>query len=78
MPASPALIRPAVLADAPDILAFIEELADYERLRHEVKIDLSDVERILFSPAPRAFCDIAETPEGPVGFALWFYSVSTF
>jgi GNAT superfamily N-acetyltransferase len=78
MAASPVHIRPAALADAPTILAFIEELADYERLRHEVKISVADVERILFSPAPRAFCDIAETPEGPVGFALWFYSVSTF
>ena len=73
-----ATIRPAVATDAPKILAFIEELADYERLRHEVKINLADVETILFSAAPRAFCDIAETPTEPVGFALWFYSVSTF
>ena len=78
MAASPVLIRPAAPTDSPTILAFIEELADYERLRHEVKINLADVRSILFSPAPRAFCDIAETPDGPVGFALWFYSVSTF
>jgi len=71
-------IRPAVPADAPLILAFIRELADYERLLHEVKITLSDVEALLFGAAPRVFCDIAETGAGPVGFALWFYSVSTF
>jgi GNAT superfamily N-acetyltransferase len=74
----PTTIRPAVATDAPVILGFIEALADYEHLRHEVKITLVDVETILFSPAPRAFCDIAETTAGPVGFALWFYSVSTF
>jgi len=71
-------IRPAALADAPVILAFIRELAEYERLLHEVKITLADVEAILFSASPRAFCDIAEMAGEPVGFALWFYSVSTF
>jgi GNAT superfamily N-acetyltransferase len=70
-------IRPAIPADAPLILDFIRELAAYERLLHEVRITLADVEAILFSASPRAFCDIAET-DGPVGFALWFYSVSTF
>ncbi len=72
------VIRPAVAADAPVVLAFIRELAEYERLSHDVKITLADVERILFGPAPKAFCDIAGTADGPVGFALWFYSVSTF
>ena len=72
------VIRPAVAADAPVVLEFIRELADYERLLHEVKTTLADVEAMLFGPAPRAFCDIVETAEGPAGFALWFYSVSTF
>jgi GNAT superfamily N-acetyltransferase len=73
-----AAIRPAALGDAPAILAFIRELAQYERLLHEVKATLADVETLLFGPAPKAFCEIAETDAGPVGFALWFYSVSTF
>ena len=73
-----ATIRSAVPADAPAILAFIRELAEYERLLHEVRITLADVEALVFGPTPRVFCDIAETDEGPVGFALWFYSVSTF
>jgi GNAT superfamily N-acetyltransferase len=71
-------IRPAAPADAPTILAFIRELADYERLLHEVRTTQADVEALLFGASPRAFCDIAETAGGPVGFALWFYSVSTF
>jgi len=71
-------VRPANPADAPVILGFIRDLADYERLLHEVKITLADVKEILFAPHPRAFCDIAEQDGAPIGFALWFYSVSTF
>ena len=71
-------MRPAAPADAPLILALILELADYERLRHEARVSLDDVERALFGPSPRAFCDIAEADGAPVGFALWFYSFSTF
>ncbi len=73
-----AAIRPAVPSDAPVILRFIRELAQYERLLHEVKITLSDVEALVFGPSPKVFCDIAEDNGEPVGFALWFYSVSTF
>jgi GNAT superfamily N-acetyltransferase len=71
-------IRPARPDDAPLILALIRELADYEKLLHEVKTDLADVRRILFGAQPRAFCDIAEADGQPVGLALWFYNVSTF
>src|ERR1700722_14465555 len=73
-----ATIRAAATGDAPAILVFIRELAEYERLLHEVKITLADVEALVFGPAPKVFCDIAETGDGPIGFALWFYSVSTF
>jgi GNAT superfamily N-acetyltransferase len=71
-------VRPAAPADTPLIRALIHELADYERLAHEAKASEADVAAILFAPAPRAFCDIAELDGEPVGFALWFYNVSTF
>lgn len=75
----PALtIRPARGGDAALVLRFIRDLAEYEKLLHEVKTTEADVEAILFGDAPRAFCDIAELDGEPVGFALWFYSVSTF
>ena len=64
--------------DARLIHAFILELADYEKLPHEVRITVSGVEAMLFGTHPRAFCEIAELDRKPVGFALWFYSVSTF
>jgi GNAT superfamily N-acetyltransferase len=71
-------IRVATPADAALVHTFILELAEYEKLSHEVKISVAAVERLLFGPAPRAFCDIAEVGGEPVGFAFWFYSVSTF
>jgi GNAT superfamily N-acetyltransferase len=72
------LVRPATPVDAGLVLAFILELAEYERLSDSVKTTEADVARLLFSAAPRAFCEIAETDGIPVGFAFWFYSVSTF
>ena len=71
-------IRPAAAADAGLILTFIRELAEYERLPHEVKISEDNIRDLLFGPTPHAFCEIAEVDGEPVGFALWFYSVSTF
>jgi GNAT superfamily N-acetyltransferase len=71
-------IRDAQPGEAPLILGFIRELADYERLSSEVKATEADIEALLFSPNPRAFCDIALLDGTPVGFALWFYNLSTF
>ncbi|MGH7025186.1 MAG: GNAT family N-acetyltransferase [Caulobacteraceae bacterium] len=71
-------IRPARPADATLIHALILELAEYERLAHEVACTLGDVERALFADPPRASCDIACLDGEAVGFALWFYNFSTF
>jgi len=71
-------VRAAGPADAAVIVGFIRALAEYERLAHEARASLADVERDLFGPAPRVFCDIAEAEGEAVGFALWFYNYSTF
>jgi GNAT superfamily N-acetyltransferase len=71
-------IRSARPGEAPLILGFIRELAEYERLLDEVSATEADIEALLFSPCPRAFCDIALLDGEPVGFALWFYNLSTF
>src|SRR5262249_25515068 len=72
------VVRAATPSDAELIHALIWELAEYERLQPDVRAACAEVEAILFGAAPRAFCDIAERDGTPVGFALWFYSVSTF
>lgn len=71
-------VRVATIADIPLILQFIRDLAEYERLLHEVEATEADLRRDLFGENPRCFCDIAEAGGRPVGFALWFYSYSTF
>lgn len=71
-------IRPATPADTALIVQFIRELAEYEKLLHEVEASEDDLRRDLFGENPRCFCDIAEVDGTPVGFALWFYNYSTF
>jgi GNAT superfamily N-acetyltransferase len=71
-------VRPARPDDAALIHGFIGELADYERLRHEMTASAEDIGAALFGESPRVFCEIAEIDGEPVGFALWFYNFSTF
>ena len=71
-------VRPAKPADIGLIHGFILDLAEYEKLAHEVMATEADTGRALFGPQPRVFCDIAETDGEAVGFALWFYNFSTF
>ena len=71
-------VRPSVRADASVIYDFVRQLAEYEKLLDEVEATEADLAQALFGPQPRVFCDIAEIEGRPVGFALWFYSYSTF
>jgi GNAT superfamily N-acetyltransferase len=71
-------IRPAAPGDAPVVLDLIRALARYEKLEHEVKATEADIAAALFGPTPRVFCDLAEADGRTVGFALWFYTFSTF
>jgi diamine N-acetyltransferase len=71
-------IRPARPGDAGLVLALVRELADYERLAHAVEACATDLDAALFGPQPRVFCDLAAWDDEPAGFALWFYTFSTF
>lgn len=71
-------IRPARPDEAGLVLGFVRELADYEKLLHEVTADEAEIAAALFCENPRVFCDIAEWEGEPVGFAVWFYTYSTF
>ncbi|MDD1959299.1 MAG: GNAT family N-acetyltransferase [Pseudomonas capeferrum] len=71
-------IRPAVRTDAAQILAFITELADYERARHEVVASVDDIERSLFDEGSTVHSLICERDGLAVGFAVYFYSYSTW
>jgi len=74
----PLHIRPARREDAARILAFITELADYERARHEVIASVEDVERTLFDVGAKAKSLICERDGQAIGYAVYFYSYSTW
>jgi GNAT superfamily N-acetyltransferase len=71
-------IRPATPADVPLILQLIRELADYEKLAHEVRATEAQLHATLFGPHPAAEVVLAEDAGTPVGFAVFFASYSTW
>lgn len=71
-------IRNATPADISLILGFIRELAEYEKLGHEVVATEADLRQSLFGEKPAAECVIAESGGKPAGFALFFHNFSTF
>ncbi|MBC8074172.1 MAG: GNAT family N-acetyltransferase [Deltaproteobacteria bacterium] len=71
-------IRDAELADAPQILALVKALAEYEQLSSQVEATLADVERELFGPNAVARALVAVHAGERVGIAIWFHNFSTF
>jgi GNAT superfamily N-acetyltransferase len=76
--ASTLSITAASRADVPLILSLINELADYERLRHESVATEASLGEALFGPQPGAEAVIARLAGEPAGFALFFHNFSTF
>ena len=71
-------IRPAVSGDIPLVLKFIQELAEYEKLSHEVTATEDQLRSTLFGARPVAEVVIASHDDVPVGFAVFFATYSTF
>lgn len=71
-------IRPASATDISLIAQFIRDLAEYERLAHEVRFDEAVLEAKLFGTRPYAEVLIGEIDGSPQGFALFFHNFSTF
>ena len=71
-------IRRARPDEAGLVFSLVRELAEYEKLLHEVRASEADIADALFGPNPRLFCDIAEWNGEPAGFAVWFVNFSTF
>ena len=73
-------LRDAAPPDAGLILALIRELAEYERLAHEVVATEETLREQLFGPRPAAEVVLATdvTTGEAAGFALYFQNFSTF
>ncbi len=74
------LIRPATAADVPLIFSFIQSLAEYEKLSHEVEATAERLLATLFpsNGKPAAECVLSYLGQTPAGFALYFTNYSTF
>lgn len=71
-------VRAATKDDLNLIFQFICDLAEYERLRHEVYADVATLGQYLFGQRPMAEVIIGEINGEPKGFALFFHNFSTF
>jgi len=71
-------IRSSTADDCQLILDLIRELAEYEKLSHEVVATPQILQQSLFGEHPYAEVIIGEFQEQPVAYALYFHSLSTF
>ena len=71
-------IRRGAARDLPTILALIRGLAEYEHLAHQMEATPSRLKRHGFGRRPYFETLICRRGRAPVGFALYFYTYSTF
>ena len=71
-------LRPAVPSDTALILAYIRELAEFEREPEAAVATEADIRRYAFSEHPLVKVTMAEWDGQPAGFALWFLNFSTW
>lgn len=72
-------LRPVRAEDVPVLIDLINELAEYEERPHEVTIEVGPLGEALFGRRPLVEALIAWTADRqPAGFAIWFYTFSTF
>jgi GNAT superfamily N-acetyltransferase len=71
-------IRAATRRDAPTIVRLIRGLAEYEKLGHECRATVQRIRRHGFGPRRYFETLICERDGAAVGFALYFFTFSTF
>lgn len=71
-------IRTARVDDAALILRFITELAIYEKAQDKVEATVESIETSLFGPQSPAKALICELDGKAIGFAVYFFSYSTW
>ena len=71
-------LRPAQPSDCGQILAFIKDLAEYEKLSNEVVATEESLLKTLFGEDPRAEVVLGIYRGQTVGFAIFFHTYSTF
>jgi len=71
-------IDAATPADVPVLMTLIGELAEFERLAHEVVVTEASLAEALFGPRAAVETVLARVGGEVAGFALFFHNFSTF
>ena len=71
-------IGPATERDIPLILEFVRGLAEYEKHLDRVEATEERIRKALFGMAPAAQVVFAYDNDTPVGYAIFFYTYSSF
>ena len=71
-------IAPATAADIPGLLELIRELAQFERLGHEVQATAETLNNSFFGPQPAAGALLARSGDELAGYAIYFFTFSSF
>ncbi|HSZ04736.1 MAG TPA: GNAT family N-acetyltransferase [Solirubrobacteraceae bacterium] len=75
---APTVVRAARSQDVPVLLQMFLELAEYERLAHEMRATEERLRVALFAERPAAEALLAERGEQVAGYALFYPTFSTF
>jgi GNAT superfamily N-acetyltransferase len=75
---APLRIEQATAESVPLILAFIRELAEYEKVLDKVSVTEEGLRATLFGPRPYAEAIIAYENAEPVAFAVYFFTYTSF
>ena len=75
---TPFTINSASESDVPILLAMIRELAEFERLAHELEVTAGSLRGALFGPRPVAAALLARVDGHPAGYAVYYHTFSTF
>jgi len=75
---TPFTINSATESDVPILLAMIRELAEFERLAHEVEVTADSLRAALFGERPVAAALLARMDDFPAGYAVYYHTFSTF
>jgi GNAT superfamily N-acetyltransferase len=74
----PFTINSATESDVPILLAMICELAEFERLAHELEVTADSLRAALFGERPVAAALLAHVDGSPAGYAVYYHTFSTF
>ena len=72
------IVRPATIADLPEIFKYIHALAEYEKAPEEVVLSIDDLKQSFFCENPQVHCLLSEESSVVTGIAIWHLNYSTW